>query len=103
MDNRNPNVNAMDEIIKKYKEDIINFGAYGYDTATMANILNIEAKKVQAQMNKKNSEFYKLYLKGQDMSNYTIDTKLFELSKKGDLKALELFEMRKRQRTKPGK
>lgn len=81
----------------KDKEMIVNFGAIGYSEKKIASILEVSEKEISKEMSYE-SEFKKLYQKGVDMSDYIIDLKLFEMSKSGDLKALDKFEQRKRNR-----
>jgi len=80
-----------DEIIEK----VINFGAFDYDNQKMANILNVDLKTIDEFMTDDNSAFKKLYNRGQDLSDYVIDTKLFDLARTGDIKALEKLDRRK--------
>ena len=86
------------KINKEIEEQIINFGVFGYSPQKMSNILEIEIDIIQTQIKDSNSEFNKLYQKGTDTADYVIDLKLFEMSRQGDLKALEEFERRKRKR-----
>jgi len=83
------------EIKKDQEEHIINFGALSYDAKKIANILNIEVDDIIEEIYNKDSDFYKLYQKGNDMFDYAIDMKLFEMAKSGDIKALEKLEVRK--------
>lgn len=86
------------EIDKKQEEMIVNFGALGYETRRMANILGFSPEIIRNEMDKPNSEFCQLYKKGQDLADYVIDLKLFEMAKTGDIKALEKLDTRKRSR-----
>jgi hypothetical protein len=83
------------EITEKQKEMIINFGAFHYEINKMAVILGMDEKEVAKMLKNKTSLFFKLYQEGKIKADYLIDKKLFELSKAGDLKALEEFEYRK--------
>ena len=40
-------------------------------------------------------EFIKLYKFGNDMANYKIDLKLFEMAKSGDIKAMQAFQAKR--------
>jgi hypothetical protein len=77
------------------QEKIINFGAFGYQNEEMSIILGWDTKK---EMSDKNSEFSKLYEKGKVVSEYLLMTKVFEMAKAGDLKALEKYTIMKRLR-----
>lgn len=82
-------------IKKEQEETIINFGAFDYDIKKMANILDKKEKEINDELKNENSLFCKLYQKGRDMADYTIDLKLFKMIQNGDLKALEKLEERK--------
>lgn len=86
------------EIKKEQEELIINFGAFGYDSEKISNILGVSELEISKEMDDENSLFSKLLQKGKDMSDYVIDLKLFEMAKAGDIKALEKFEFRKKER-----
>ena len=81
------------------RDIIIDCGAFRYDAAKMANVLEWPEKELEKEFSNAKSEFFKLYQRGADRADYVIDKKLFELSKTGDLKALEAFENRKAERT----
>lgn len=83
------------EIKKEQEEQIVNFGAFEYDNRKMANILDVAESIVATEMKNINSEFFQLYQKGKDRSDYVIDLKLFEMAKAGDIKAIDKFESRK--------
>jgi hypothetical protein len=75
---------------------IRNFGALGYDPATMARILNVPSPDAfQREFDDPSSLVRHLYETGKDVSEYAIDNKLLELSMNGDLKALEKLEKRR--------
>lgn len=81
---------------KEEEEKIINFGAFGYKAPKIARLLGLDEKEVKKQLEDKSSQMFLLYQKGQDMAEYVIDLKLFEMAKSGDMKALETLEHRKR-------
>lgn len=85
-------------ITTEQKEQIINFGAFAYNNEKIAHILMWELKEVETLMNDKQSEFYNLYMKGFHTRDYVLDEKLFDMSRSGDLKALEEFSFRIKQR-----
>jgi hypothetical protein len=80
----------------EHKEDIINFGAFGYDAAKISSILEYDIKEVEKQLKDAKSELNILMQKGRDMADYAIDKKLFEMARSGDIKAMEKLDTRKR-------
>ena len=83
-----------------YTEDqlkkMIHMGILGYDVDKCINILDIENEgQFKRDFNNKNSEIAKAYQKGVDKGDYSIDIKLFEKARDGDLKALAKYEERK--------
>lgn len=84
------------KIEKEQEEQIVNFGAFGYDAKKISSILGLDEKEVQREINSKTSLLSKLLQKGKDMADYVIDLKLFEMAKGGDIKALEKLDHRKR-------
>ncbi len=86
------------KIEKGIEEQIVNFGAFQYDAKKISSILGLDLKDVQDQMNDKKSLFSILLKKGEDMADYVIDLKLFEMAQSGDIKALEKLDLRKRMR-----
>jgi len=85
-------------ITEEQKEQIINFGAFDYRSEKISHILMWELKEVEKLIRDKKSEFYKLYMKGLHTRDYVLDEKLFDMSRSGDLKALEEFTHRLTQR-----
>ena len=83
---------------KENEEKIVNCGVFGYNAAKMANILNVDSNLIEAELKNQNSDFFRLYQKGIDLSDYVIDLKLFEMAKSGDIKALEKLDARKKAR-----
>lgn len=86
------------KVPKEQEEIVINCGAFGYDVRKIASVLGQSEIDVQKELNDPRSEMSALIQKGRDMAEYVIDLKLFEMAKSGDIKALEKFEFRKRQR-----
>lgn len=84
------------EFNDEQKEIIINAAAFGYDVEKTASILQINKEDLESEAKNKESEYNKLQKFGSDMFEYTIDTKLFELARMGDIKALEQLEHRKK-------
>ena len=89
----------MERLIEgELKEQIINFGAFGYTVKKMSYILMWDVSEVQALLNDVSSDFHKCYMKGEHTKDYVIDEKLFDMARSGDLKALSKFEHRVSQR-----
>jgi hypothetical protein len=86
------------KIDKEQEEAIVNMAVFGYPLAKMASILGVPLADLEAETKKKDGHINKLIQKGNDMADYVIDLKLFEMAKSGDLKALEKFEYRKESR-----
>lgn len=86
------------EISEEIRNEIINFGAFGYDAEKMAMILEWPESEIEAYLNDKDSDFYRAYRKGKETGEYMLDKKLFEMALSGDLQALQKYELRKRQR-----
>lgn len=84
-----------DEQIRK----ITMLGQLGYGLQKCANIMDFEDNE-DFKRDFKNSEsrIAKAYQKGQDIADFSIDAKLFELAKSGNITAMDKFELRKRMR-----
>lgn len=87
------------EIKKEHEEMIVNFGVFDYDAEKISNILGVNRDIIQKELNIKHSPLNQLLKKGKDMADYVIDLKLFEMSKSGDMKALEKLNERMRMRS----
>jgi len=83
------------EINKEIEEILVNCGALGYGAKKISNITNIEFDLIKISIEDKNSKIHQLLKKGRDLFDYSIDVKLFELARQGDIKALEKLEQRK--------
>lgn len=72
-------------------------GTLGYPSSKIINVLDIDdEKQFTKDFDNPRSEVAKAYKKGVDKADFIIDSKLFEMAKNGDLKALEKYEIRKR-------
>lgn len=79
---------------------VTGMGMLGYDVQKIINILDIEDEDgFTKEFNDKKSLIAKAYQKGVDKSDYIIDSKLYELAKTGDKKAIEMYEKRKNRAT----
>lgn len=79
-------------ISEQEEEKIVNFGALRYPAEKMANVLGWELGDVKNEMADTGSQFFLLYSKGKDISDYLLDKKLFELAKAGDMKAMDRYK-----------
>ena len=81
-----------DDFLKK----IMQCGTLGYPLSKILNVLDIENEaEFKVDFNNKESEVSKNYQKGIDRADFVLDSKLFEMAKDGDLKALDKYEKRK--------
>lgn len=81
-----------DEFLKK----IMQCGTLGYPLSKILNVLDIENEaEFKVDFNNKEGEVSKNYQKGIDRADFVLDSKLFEMAKDGDLKALDKYERRK--------
>lgn len=78
------------EYSNENEEIIINCGAFGYKADVIASLLRIDLFVIENAMVNDN-QFIKLYKFGNDMANYKLDLKLFEMAKSGDIKAMQAF------------
>lgn len=82
------------EYSNENEEIIINCGAFGYKADVIASLLRIDFSVIENAMVNDN-EFIKLYKFGNDMANYKLDLKLFEMAKSGDIKAMQAFQAKR--------
>lgn len=82
------------EYTNENEEIIINCGAFGYKADVIASLLRIDLSVIENAMVNDN-EFIKLYKFGNDMANYKLDLKLFEIAKSGDIKAMQAFQAKR--------
>lgn len=86
---------------EELQKKIIALGSLNYPVEKCANALELlgdERIQFIENFNNPNSEIYKLYLIGKDVADFEIDSKLLQLSKTGDLKALKELNERNRKR-----
>ena len=86
------------KIQKQDEEKVINFGALGYDAKRISVILGVDESLVLSEIEDNSSELSLLLEKGQYISEYIVDLKLFDMAKTGDMKAIEILEQRKHNR-----
>jgi len=84
------------EYTKEFLATIVHVGILGYPLSKILNIFDIEETNFSIDFYTPGSALHSAYNKGIDKADYIIDSKLFEMAKEGDLKALEKFEARKR-------
>jgi 3-methyladenine DNA glycosylase AlkC len=84
------------EYEKEFIGKITGMGMLGYDVQKIINVLDVEnEEQFKRDFQDKTSLISKAYQKGVDKSDYIIDSKLYELAKTGDKKAIEMYEKRK--------
>lgn len=88
----------------EYNEDflkkMVQVGTLGYPLSKIINVLDVEEKDTVQFTNdfdNQRSKIYISYRKGVDKADFILDTKLFEMAKNGDLKALQKYEERKKE------
>lgn len=80
------------EVLKQ----MIQFGTLGYPLSKIINIIEVDdIDQFKHDFNNIDSEIAKQYQKGVDRSDFFIDSKLFELAKNGDLRAIDMITKRK--------
>jgi len=81
-----------EEFLKK----MIQVGTLGYPLSKVVNVLEVDDFEVfKKDFYDENHIINLNYNKGLDKADLIIDSKLFDLAKSGDLKALEKYERRK--------
>lgn len=89
--------------IMKFSEEIlkktIQFGVLCYPVDKALNLLEFDNQAEKDSYRKAfrtpNSSIAQAYAKGNDMRDFAFDTKLFEMAKAGDVKAMQEFEKRR--------
>lgn len=85
----------------EYNEDflkkMVQVGTLGYPLSKIINVLDIDdAKQFTKDFDNPKSKVAISYQKGVDKADFVLDSKLFDMAKGGDLKALEKYERRKK-------
>jgi hypothetical protein len=85
----------------EYNEDflkkMVQVGTLGYPLSKIINVLDIEdTKQFTKDFDNPKSKVAISYQKGVDKADFVLDSKLFEMAKGGDLKALDKHERRKK-------
>lgn len=84
-----------DEQLKK----IVTLGCLGYGVDQCINIVEPDDEAAfRTAFRTEGTPVWKAYRKGQDIAAFAIDSKLFEMAKGGDMKALATLEERQRMR-----
>lgn len=82
-----------DDFLKK----MVQVGTLGYPLSKIINVLDVEdTKQFTKDFDNPKSKVAISYQKGIDKADFILDSKLFEMAKNGDLKALQKYEERKR-------
>lgn len=85
----------------EYNEDflkkMVQVGTLGYPLSKIINVLDIDdIKQFTKDFDNPKSQVAISYQKGVDKADFVLDSKLFDMAKGGDLKALDKYEDRKR-------
>lgn len=85
----------------EYNEDflkkMVQVGTLGYPLSKIVNVLDIDdTKQFTKDFDNPKSKVAISYQKGVDKADFVLDSKLFDMAKGGDLKALDKYERRKR-------
>ena len=85
------------EYTEDFLKKMVQVGMLGYPLSKIINVLDVEdveqfAKDFDDPQNKVAIN----YQKGIDKADFVIDSKLFEMAKGGDIKAIEKYEERKK-------
>lgn len=85
----------------EYNEDflkkMVQVGTLGYPLSKIINVLDIDdAKQFTKDFDNPKSKVAISYQKGVDKADFVLDSKLFDMAKNGDLKALQKYEERKK-------
>lgn len=85
------------EYDEEFLKKIVQMGTLGYPLSKIVNVLDIEnIDQFTQDFDNKKSKVFVSYKKGVDKADFIIDSKLFEMAKSGDLKALDQYSKRKR-------
>lgn len=84
----------------EYNEDflkkMVQVGTLGYPLSKIINVLDIDdIEKFTKDFDNPKSQVAISYQKGVDKADFVLDSKLFDMAKGGDLKALDKYEARK--------
>lgn len=85
----------------EYNEDflkkMVQVGTLGYPLSKIINVLDIDdIKQFTKDFDNPKSKVAISYQKGVDKADFVLDSKLFDMAKGGDLKALDKYEIRKK-------
>ena len=85
----------------EYNEDflkkMVQVGTLGYPLSKIINVLDIDdIKQFTKDFDNPKSQVAISYQKGVDKADFVLDSKLFDMAKGGDLKALDKYEIRKK-------
>jgi len=85
----------------EYNEDflkkMVQVGTLGYPLSKIINVLDIDdVKQFTKDFDNPKSKVAISYQKGVDKADFVLDSKIFDMAKGGDLKALDKYEARKR-------
>ena len=85
------------EYNEEFLKKMVQVGTLGYPLSKIINVLDIDdVEQFIEDFDDPKSRIAISYQKGVDKADFVLDSKLFEMAKGGDLKALDKYEARKR-------
>lgn len=85
------------EYTEDFLKKMVQVGTLGYPLSKIINVLDIDdIKQFTKDFDNPKSQVAISYQKGIDKADFVLDSKLFDMAKGGDLKALDKYEVRKR-------
>lgn len=85
------------EYTEDFLKKMVQVGTLGYPLSKIINVLDIDdIKQFTKDFDNPKSQVAISYQKGVDKADFVLDSKLFDMAKGGDLKALDKYEVRKR-------
>lgn len=85
------------EYTEDFLKKMVQVGTLGYPLSKIINVLDIDdIKQFTKDFDNPKSQVAISYQKGIDKADFVLDSKLFDMAKGGGLKALDKYEVRKR-------
>lgn len=85
------------EYTEDFLKKMVQVGTLGYPLSKIINVLDIDdTKHFTKDFDNPKSKVAIAYQKGVDKADFVLDSKLFDMAKGGDLKALDKYERRKK-------
>lgn len=85
------------EYTEDFLKKMVQVGTLGYPLSKIINVLDVEdEKQFTKDFDNAKSKIAVAYQKGIDKADFILDSKLFEMAKNGEMRALQKYEERKR-------